>query len=197
MSQSGFSRPSRQAGFSIVELIVSLGVIAVALFAIMSMIIRTVNTKEAQRELTTAKQAVTRKLEEFKTKPWEDMVAALQYLVVYPTTYNSSQYSFMPFYVDGLSHPQTQTIYSIPYAPTGSYTYSYTTLYHPGITALGSTVRQQYILTYKNLRGKGTVTVHGVYPDMTAPTLIDLEVTVEWVGALGPSRYSVRSLYSQ
>lgn len=59
-------RAKARAGMTLIELMVALGVISIALFGILSMILYIVRTKEAQRELATAKQAAAARMEQIK-----------------------------------------------------------------------------------------------------------------------------------
>jgi hypothetical protein len=54
-------------------MMISLGVIAIALFAVFTFILHTLQAKEAMRELELAKQAVTSKMEEIKAQSWENI----------------------------------------------------------------------------------------------------------------------------
>jgi prepilin-type N-terminal cleavage/methylation domain-containing protein len=67
-------RSSRsRRGLTLMELMVALGVVAVALFGAVSMILQTVRTKEYSRELDLAKHAAATKLEEIRVRPWTDV----------------------------------------------------------------------------------------------------------------------------
>lgn len=57
-----------QRGLSLVELMFALGIIAVALMGIMSMIITSATNKERMRELMVAKEAAALKIEEIKSQ---------------------------------------------------------------------------------------------------------------------------------
>lgn len=64
-----YLRPRRgESGLTLVELMIALAVIAIALFALISMITHTAIDKESQRELGVAKQAAASKLEEIKAE---------------------------------------------------------------------------------------------------------------------------------
>jgi prepilin-type N-terminal cleavage/methylation domain-containing protein len=71
-------RPSRRRradrGFSLVELIFALGIIAVVLFALISMILHTMNTKESMREQLVAKQAAVSKVEEIRAHKFAEIL---------------------------------------------------------------------------------------------------------------------------
>lgn len=86
---------SRQ-GVTLLELMIALAVMAVSIFAILTMIMYTISAKESQRELALAKEAVQKKLDELKGQPW----ATLTQVVPPGTAYD-------PFTVEGLSHPAT------------------------------------------------------------------------------------------
>lgn len=72
----------RDSGFSLMEAMIAMAVIAIAMFAIMSMTMTTMASKEAARELQTAKEAAASKIEEFKAKGFTAISAA------YPTSPN-------------------------------------------------------------------------------------------------------------
>jgi prepilin-type N-terminal cleavage/methylation domain-containing protein len=57
----------KQSGLSLLELIIAMSVIAIAMFAILSMIVHSMQTKETLRELQIAKEAVSTKMEEIKS----------------------------------------------------------------------------------------------------------------------------------
>lgn len=62
LATSRCRRPDR--GFSLIEMMVALAILAVALFSVMGLIIHTSTFKQFQRELTLAKQAAASKHEE-------------------------------------------------------------------------------------------------------------------------------------
>ena len=137
-----------QLGFSMVELMVALLILALALFAIMSMILHSAGTKEAQRELMRAKEASHQKLEELRSQPWTELSMIAPLSPVYGA-----------FTVEGLSPP----------APA-------------------------------NKQGMGTVTVLATRPDPSSPatpSLIDVEVRIQWRSVRGDGNYSVRSLLTR
>lgn len=68
MKQGVVRRGRRQSGLSLVELMIALGIIAIALLGVVSALTHTVRSKEAHRELAVAKQAATAKLEEIRAK---------------------------------------------------------------------------------------------------------------------------------
>ena len=61
----------KQSGLSLLELIIAMSVIAIAMFAILSMIVHSMQTKETLRELQIAKEAVSTKMEEIKSHPMQ------------------------------------------------------------------------------------------------------------------------------
>lgn len=125
------------------ELMVALGVIAVALFGAVSMILQTVRTKEYMRELDVAKHAAATRLEEIRVRPWSEVS-------------NPSSALYQPFTVQGLNPP----------------------------TSNGG---RHGLARIRNLGPGG---------QPTNANLVDVEVTIEWIGVRGPSRYSMRSMYS-
>lgn len=86
-------KPNRRRGFSLIELMVALGVIAVSLFSIITMITHTATEKESQRQLAIAKEAVEKKIDELKGQAWTNLQSG-------STAYNA-------FTVEGLAYPLT------------------------------------------------------------------------------------------
>lgn len=68
---SGMVARRRNSGFSLLELIIAMAVIAVAMFGVLSMILHTMQTKETMRELQIAKEAAATKIEEVKAHPMQ------------------------------------------------------------------------------------------------------------------------------
>ena len=68
MAQSVRSRKS-QEGFSLVELMMAMAIIAIALFGILSMITQTMKMREMGRENELAKEWVQKRIEEVKSQP--------------------------------------------------------------------------------------------------------------------------------
>ena len=60
----------RQSGFSMVELMIAMAIIAIALFAAISMIMHTSSEVQALKELEMAREAAIRKVEEMRAMPW-------------------------------------------------------------------------------------------------------------------------------
>ena len=58
-------------GFSLIEVMVALAVIAIALFSMLTMMLNTMNLKEVQRQRALAKQAALAKLEEIKAQDFD------------------------------------------------------------------------------------------------------------------------------
>src|SRR6185436_11130705 len=69
-------RPSGIRGFSLLEVMIAMAVIAIAIFAIMSMIMTTMANNEATREVQLAKEAAASKIEEFKARGFAALSAA-------------------------------------------------------------------------------------------------------------------------
>lgn len=61
-------------GFSLVEVIFALGIIAVVLFALISMILQTMNSKESMREQLTAKHSAVSKIEEIRAHKFAEII---------------------------------------------------------------------------------------------------------------------------
>jgi len=167
-------RPTqRQAGFSLLELTIAMAIIAFALFAILSMTLHTASEKEAMRELQTAKEAANRKVEEIRGLAWGSLSSP-----VFPSVVNTyASGTAGPFLVDGLT-------WDVPV----SYDPLNTTTFNP------------------QKKGMGKIIIHGVqhsggtFPPtaMTDPVyLVDYEITVEWRGVRGRSKYSARMMVAK
>jgi type II secretory pathway pseudopilin PulG len=66
-------RRSDEGGFSIVELVIAMGVLAVALLGIMSLYMNTVTLSEVNREIQSATFAAQQKLEEIRGTPFNSI----------------------------------------------------------------------------------------------------------------------------
>lgn len=62
-----------RAGFSLLELMIAMSVIAFAIFGVMSMVLHTSATRETARELEMAREAATSKIDEIKSAPFKDL----------------------------------------------------------------------------------------------------------------------------
>ncbi|HVR83872.1 MAG TPA: prepilin-type N-terminal cleavage/methylation domain-containing protein, partial [Planctomycetota bacterium] len=82
----------RESGFSLLEVMIAMVIIAFAIFAIMSMILGTMASQESLREMQTAKEAVAQKIEQVKSNTFQVAVAT------YPS--GSSQLFPVPGLVD-------------------------------------------------------------------------------------------------
>lgn len=138
-----FHPPRGRFGLSLMELMIALGVIAIALFGAVSMILQTVRAKEYTRELDIAKHAAATRIEEIRVRPWSEIS-------------NPSSSLYQPFTVEGLTPP----------AANGG---------------------RHGLARIRNLGPGGAP---------TNPNLVDVEVTIQWIGVRGPSRYSMRSMFS-
>src|SRR5689334_19207370 len=63
----------RSRGITLLELMIALAVIAISLFAILSMVVNMMAMREAAREKELAKEWVQKKLEEVKSRPFTDL----------------------------------------------------------------------------------------------------------------------------
>ena len=163
-------------GFTLIEMMMAIGVIAVALCAVLSMTMHSNSAREHLRENEIAKEAAFRKMDEIRALPWGTVAA--------PITA-----SVCDLYVAGLAQPELVSglRYELPTtaAPAGD----------PWNT-LGNN---------PNRLGKLTVLLRGVNHgsnSTTAPfldpiNLIDLEVLVQWTGVNGRSHYSTRSMLTK
>ena len=96
----------RRSGFSLLELIIAMAVIAIAMFGVLSMILHTMQTKETMRELQIAKEAAATKIEEIKSHPMQLPPALLP---VGTTPDGNSVYNTY-FRTDPVGNPYTFTV---------------------------------------------------------------------------------------
>src|SRR5689334_3228873 len=89
--ESMMRRQLRDGGFSLLEIMIAMTVIAIALFAILSMVVNMMATQENMRELEIAKEAAATKMEEIKSHPMQLPPAMLPLGV---TVNNNSVYNF-------------------------------------------------------------------------------------------------------
>jgi prepilin-type N-terminal cleavage/methylation domain-containing protein len=64
---------TRRGGFSLVELMIAMSVIAFSIFGVMSMVLHTSATREATRELELAREAASSKIDEIKSMSFADL----------------------------------------------------------------------------------------------------------------------------
>jgi prepilin-type N-terminal cleavage/methylation domain-containing protein len=167
-------------GFSLLELMIAIVVIAFALMGILSATLHTSSTKESLRELELAKQAASRKIDELRSLPWGSLGTP-----VYPSVVNSYINSYITAGSPGF--PYTPSITNLtPFTVEGL---SYTTTLDPWNTSTNNP---------KKL-GKGTIILHGVNPVPIVDPIyvLDFEVQIEWVGVHGPGKYSARMMLSR
>ena len=89
-----------ESGLSLIELMIALAVIGIALLAMLTMMLNSMNLKEVQRQRALAKQATVAKLEEIKAQDFDFI--NLQYGPGGPDN---------TFTVDGLLNPANQAIF--------------------------------------------------------------------------------------
>ncbi len=142
---TGISNRARRSrgGFTLVELMISMAVIAIAILGVISVVMHTVRSKEKMRELDLAKQAAATRLEELRS-------------VDFDTLSNTASPVYDKFTVAELAHP----------SGANQRAYGWIKAYHDGSANFN-------------------------------PDLVDLEVTIEWVGVMGSSKYQARSLYTR
>jgi type II secretory pathway pseudopilin PulG len=63
----------RSRGITLIELMIALAIIAISLFAILSMVVNMMAMRESAREKELAKEWVQQKLEEVKSRPFTDL----------------------------------------------------------------------------------------------------------------------------
>lgn len=162
----------QERGLSLVELMIALSIIAVALFAIMTMFSYAMTGREKQREQAIAKQEAQAKLEELKAQSFTNF-----------QTYLTTQYG------TGTTTPpppssaaiNANIIYwtfptsRLAYRPPGAANWTPTA--PPGLPTT---------------QGRGTIRL-----DRSNPDLFEVIVTVEWRGADRNGKYSMRTVYSR
>ena len=165
------------AGFTLFEMMLAIGVIAVALCAVLSMTIHSNTTREHLRENEIAKEAAFRKLDEIRGLPWGN--------VAMPITA-----SVCDLYVATAAPPQL--VAGLRYELS------------PGIPAPGGDPWNN-TLNNPNREGKLQVLLRGVNhgasqttsPFLDPINLIDIEVVVQWTGVHGRSHYSTRAMLTR
>ena len=171
-------------GFSLVEIMMAMSIIAISLMAILSMITHTAADKEVQRELAYAKDAATTILENVKAQGFND-----------PNTFLTQ--------VSGYLLTTYGTPTNVPPPPTTD----------PANIALGYYTWPVPGLIYTNPDGsKWTPTAPPTPPtlpgtpvnagratirlDQTNSNLLSISVLVEWKGIRGSRMYTLKNLYS-
>jgi len=117
---------ARNAGLTMVELMIALGIMAIALFALFTFILHTMTAKEAMRDLELARQSVTGKMEEIKAQAWNNIAPFVngQMAQANPATSpravpglsdpaNPSQRAMMTITLQGVPNNATPTIWDV------------------------------------------------------------------------------------
>lgn len=163
-----------QQGFSLLEIMIALVVIAFALMGILSATVHTSNSKEAMRELELAKEAADRKIDELRGLPWGSIKNP-----TFPSVVNLYANDFL-----------IKAGGKVPYLVSAAVSPPFS------VDGLNST-------TTVDKKGQGTVWIHGVYSDVNAGIavdpiyLVDFEVLIQWTGIRGPSQYTARMMLSK
>jgi prepilin-type N-terminal cleavage/methylation domain-containing protein len=82
-------RPTPEQGFSMIELMAAMVVIAIALFGVVSMMTQTMTTRESMREMEVAKEWTLKRIEDVKSQKF----VALNTPAAYPAAPGTSQFS--------------------------------------------------------------------------------------------------------
>ncbi len=165
-------------GFSLVEIMMAMSIIAISLMAILSMITHTAADKEVQRELAFAKDAATTILENVKAQGFNDPNTFLSQILVYlAATYGAPSKVPPPPTLDAAN--ALLAYYTCPVqglvftGPNGSnWTPS-----KPPATPVNA--------------GRATIRL-----DQTNSNLLSISVLVEWKGIRGSRMYTLKNLYS-
>jgi prepilin-type N-terminal cleavage/methylation domain-containing protein len=101
----------RSQGFSLVETIIAMVVIAIALFAILSMTVHSSTMQQSQKEFEIAKEAASRKIDELRGLPWGGINN-----ITIPSVVNSYATVATPvnFTVSGLSYTSNTDAWNTP-----------------------------------------------------------------------------------
>jgi prepilin-type N-terminal cleavage/methylation domain-containing protein len=163
-----------QQGFSLLEIMIALVIIAFALMGILSATVHSSNTKEVMREYEVAKEAADRKLDELRGLPWGSLRSP-----VFPSIVNLYANDFF-----------TKAAGKVPWTVSAAVSPPFS------VDGLNST-------TTADKKGQGIVLIHGVYSEVNAGApvdpvyLVDFEVLITWNGIRGPGRYSARMMISK
>ena len=153
-------------GFSLVEIMMAMSIIAISLMAILSMITHTAADKEVQRELAYAKDAATTILENVKAQGFNDPNTFLTQISGYLTATYGPPATFLP------RRRRTRRTFSWRITP--------------GLCRTPS----QLPATSVNA-GRATIRL-----DQTNSNLLSISVLVEWKGIRGSRMYTLKNLYS-
>jgi hypothetical protein len=158
-------------------MMLAIGVIAVALCAVLSMTIHSNTTREHLRENEIAKEAAFRKLDEIRALPWGNVGLPVTASVcdLYVAT------AALPQLVPGLRYELSPSIA----APGGD----------PWNTTLNNPNRQGKLQVL--LRGVNHGSSLTTSPFLDPINLIDVEVLVQWTGVNGRSHYSTRAMLTR
>jgi prepilin-type N-terminal cleavage/methylation domain-containing protein len=169
-------------GFSLLEIMIAVVVIAIALMGILSATIHTSTTKESLREMEVAKQAASRKIDELRGLPWGAFSTP-----VAPSIVNTYVNNYIVAGSPGF--PFTPTITTMAPFPVEGLSYSKSIAADPWNTPANNPMKL----------GKGTIILHGVNPvPIVDPVLlVDFEVQIEWTGVHGAGKYTARMILSR
>jgi len=144
-----------QKGFSLVELMMAMAIIAIALFGILSMITQTMSMREAARESELAKEWVQKRIEEVKSQPISGM-SGWQWPSLAPCmTTQSSGTKFTATYV-----AVPGSTYAEPAPPlqlSGAVGTMMVDTSNPNLYEIVGTI------TWKGLKGTGVYTMRNLY----------------------------------
>jgi prepilin-type N-terminal cleavage/methylation domain-containing protein len=161
----------RDSGFSMIEIMIAMGVIAVALFAVLSMTMHTNTTREDIREMEVAKEAAFRKIDELRSLPWG------------LTTSPPTPPTVVKNYVTAVRTPEI----------VQGLQYNVSTAVDPWNTLVNNPNKLgklTVVIHGVHHSGAGVVVVDPV-------RLVDIEVLVQWTGVKGQSHYSTRIMLTK
>lgn len=171
-------RRARSQGFSLVEVMMAMSVIAIALMAILSMITHTAADKESQRELAFAKDAATTILENVKAQGFNDPNTFLSQMSAYLTATYGSPSNVPP--------PPTTDAANLLLA---YYTWPVAGLFYTNPDGSNWTPSKSPATPVN--AGRATIRL-----DQTNSNLLSISVLVEWKGIHGSRKYTLKNLYS-
>lgn len=179
MSRMIFQRRFNCAGFTLVEVAISLAVIAIALLGMISAIVAAQKTNEASRELTVAMNAAREKVEEMRSYPLSEVYARYN---ADPNDNPATGESPGPtFPVSGLVPPSNTLNGKIVFPEDSS---------GSGSTSLREYVDDPRLGMPRDLNGDGIVDTGNHSSDYV---ILPMRIVIEWRGIYGAQRFEMNT----